>query len=73
MDVVFDSIYLEQETILILNNAPDIPVEFFFVFWIHRRDIVFGPEYDMDQDLTVAAHSVLVLVQPLAGLGFDIG
>ena len=72
MDVVFDSIYLEQETVLILNNAPDIPVEFFFVFWIDGRDIVFGPEYDVNQDLTIAAHGVQVLVQPLSGLGFDI-
>jgi hypothetical protein len=68
MDMVFDSVDLEQDTSLIFDDAPDIFVQFSFMFRINGCVIVFCVKYDVDEDLTVTCHSLSFLIQPLAGL-----
>jgi len=57
MDVIFYSIYLKKNAILVFHDSPDVPVKLFFIYWVNCREIVFGMKSNVINDLAVTTHS----------------
>ena len=59
MNVIFNPVDLEQDAVFIPDDSPDVFVQLDLMLWIDGRYIVFRPEDDVVEDLTMAAHSML--------------